>query len=315
LIARGRSGNIARQGATLSEHAIVDYTETIARQIAVEHADAPLEELRLWVRLAHQREAMVTELYDLSQIDGRLEKAPPTETGEVIRAAIASIWSHETAHAKFLESVRGINEDLVGLAELQGRLEGRVTRGAVSDGGTLARFLIAVGVSLKRAPAFAAELRRMDLRQLMAFYAELETTAKMGYERILVLRRTLGDGPGSLDFGVTFLWDVARILQEERFHEDAFRAIARWVAADGDRFLPLPARECVETLHDLCARNLSTPTVARAVDPGLAIPKGHPLDGDATWVSDGGLGELFSRFGLATPVDGQGRARAGLLPA
>jgi len=293
------------------EHVIVDYTETIARQIAADHAEAPLDELRLWVRLAHQREAMVTELYDLSQIDRRLETGPRTETGEVIRAAIASIWAHETAHAQFLSSVRGITEGLVELVELQGKLEGRVTRSAVSDQGKLARFLIAVGASLKRVPAFAAELRRMDLRQLMAFYAELETTAKMGYQRILELGRTLGDAAGTLDFGVTFQWDVARILQEERFHEDAFQTIGRWVEADGERFTSLPAQECVETFHDLCARNLGTRTIAQTVDPSLAISKGHALDGDVTWGSDGGLAQLFSRFGLPVPVDADGWMRAG----
>jgi len=295
----------------VSEQVIVDYTETIAQQIADAHAGAPLEELRIWVRLAHQREAMVTELYDLSRIDRRLEKGTPSEAGATIRAAIASIWAHETAHARFLSSVRGFTEDLAALAELQGKLEGRVTRGAVSDEGRLARFLIAVGASLKRVPAFAADLGRMNLRQLMAFYGELETTAKMGYQRILELGRRLGDAPGSLDFGVTFLWDVARILQEECFHEDAFRAMGRWVDAAGEGFMPLPGRECVETFHDLCARDLGTPAIARAVDPALAIPKGHPLDGDTTWVSDGGLGDLFTRFNLPVPVDAQARARAG----
>ena len=61
-----------------------------------------------------------------------------------------------------------------GLVEMQGKLEGMVTRSAVA-GGQLARMLIAVGDSLGRVPEFALDLRRMNLRELLEFHAELET--------------------------------------------------------------------------------------------------------------------------------------------
>jgi hypothetical protein len=284
----------------LAEQAIVAYTESVASEIARTYAGAPFDELRVWVRIAHQREAMVTQLYEVSEIEGRLGALNDGGAGSVARDVISSIWAHEESHTRFLGTLRSLSDSLSGIVELQGRLEGRITRSAAA-GGVLARMLIAIGASLKSVPDFASELRCMNLGELVQFHGELETTALMGYRRILELQRALGADEGAAhEFGYTFPYDVARILCEERFHEDTFHAMARWVAPDGMSFAAIPGIECAKILHDLCERNLCVRTVQQTLAPSTAISKGG--EEPTPWVSDGGLGQLFSRYDLPVPL-------------
>jgi hypothetical protein len=143
----------------------------------------------------------------------------------------------------------------------------------------------------------------MNLRELVQFHAELETTARMGYQRILELTRLLDAQTKAAAqdvLGLTFDLDIAKIRCEENFHEDAFREMARWVAEDGESFRARPRSECAHILHDLCERNLSVPALRRILSPSTVIPKGEELG--APWVSDGGLGELFASCALPVPV-------------
>jgi len=299
----------------VAELAILQYTETVAREIARTYARAPFDELRAWMRIAHQREAMVTKLYELSQIDARLGRVEHGDAAAVVRAAVSSIWAHEESHTRFLGRVRSLSESLPGIAELQGRLEGLVTGSAVS-GGLLARGLIAIGASLGEVPDFARSLREMNLLELMHFHGELETTAALGYERMLELTRLLDPQTKERTqdtFGLTFDLDVAKIRCEEGFHKDAFREMARWIAPDGASFGLLPRPECARILHDLCERNLSIEAVRQAVSPSAVVAKGDG-SGEVVWVSDGGLGELFAAYALKVPVlsadDATARLRA-----
>lgn len=52
---------------------IVEYTEQVAAQITAECAGDHACELRVWISVAQQREAMVSELYKLSHIEPRLQ--------------------------------------------------------------------------------------------------------------------------------------------------------------------------------------------------------------------------------------------------
>ena len=286
----------------MAELGIIRYAETVASELGRTYARAPFDELRAWLRIAHLREAMVTELYDRSQLDARLARLDRRGAAPVVRTAVSSIWAHEESHTRFLGALRSLSDSLAGVSALQGRLEGLVTRGAVS-GGLLARALIAVGVSLDRVPEFASELQHLNLRDLLQFYGELEATACMGYQRILDLTRQLeaaADDRVEGALGLTFDLDVAKIRCEENFHRDAFGEIGRWVADDGVSFLSLAHSECAHRLHDLCERNLSIEAVRRTVMPSGAIPKGaDPSEG---WASDGGLGALFAQYDLPVPV-------------
>ncbi len=295
-------------------NSIIAYTEQVAGEIASRHADDPVAELEIWLKLAHQREAMVTQLYELSELDRRLTGEHACAVRGLIRSVVLSIWAHESSHTRQLATLRGSSKAGAALAELQGSMEGWVTRQA-TQGSSLARLLIAIGASLGQAPDFARELRQLSLLELMAFHAELETTARMGYQRILQLLSNLdgarldgarldGCPPDVVaEYGLTFRYDMARILCEENFHEAAFQEMMRWLQDEG-RASALSAPACAQALHQLCAQHLSVGAlrgVTAAELPGLeahlpADTLGHE------WVSDGGLGSVFQSAGLPVPL-------------
>jgi hypothetical protein len=290
-------------------NSIIAYTEQVAGEIASRYAEDPVAELELWLKLAHQREAMVTQLYELSELDRRLTGEHASALRGLVRSVVLSIWAHESSHTRHLATLRGAAGAGAALAELQGSLEGWVTRQA-TQGSSLARLLIAIGASLGQAPDFARELRQLSLLELMAFHAELETTARMGYQRILQILARLAEeqrrgtrASAAAEYGLTLRYDMARILCEENFHEAAFQEMSRWLEDESlERELSVPA--CTRALHRLCAEHLSLGAmrgVAATESPGL---EAH-VPGDAhsrEWVSDGGLGAVFQRAGLPVPV-------------
>jgi hypothetical protein len=286
----------------MQEQSIVRYTEQVAGEIASRYASNPAAELDLWLRLAHQREAMVTQLYESSRIEARLKNEATGEIGGLIRSVVLSIWAHETSHTEFLASLRDAAGSNTALVELQGHAEGWVTERATS-GNAFAKLLIAVGSALGRVPEFARELSHMGLLELLDFNAELEATALMGYQRILqIAARFAASGESVGKFGFTFQYDVARIAGEERFHGAAFVEMASWLRVSGGS--SLTAQSCTQALHRLCAENLSVAAVRRmAADehPGLEahVPAGAA---GADWVSSGGLASVFEAAGLAVPV-------------
>jgi hypothetical protein len=287
----------------MQEHSIIQYTERVAGEIASRHAGEPVAELELWLSLAHQREAMVTQLYESAGIAARLKDGPDSGVHGVIRSVVLGIWHHEESHTRFLSSLRAAAGARPALAELQGVIEGWVTRSALG-GSALARALIAAGIGLGRAPDFARELRRMNLLEFIRFSAELETTARMGYQRILQVSSQI-DNPQATadDYGFTFQYDVARIECEEAFHEATFHELASWIDTKGEVTPGLSPERCTRTLHRLCARNLSVGAVRRvAAAENARLEIYAPGASNDDWLSEGGLGSLFRRAGLAVPV-------------
>jgi len=285
----------------LREGSIIEYTEEVAGEIAYQHADDPVGELTLWLRLAHQREAMVTQLYELAGFEARLAAEPPGSVGGVIASVVRGIWAHERSHTEFLASIRDGGDSWRALAELQGLVEGWVVKRAL-HGSAGGRLLIAVGASIGKVPAFARDLNQMSLLELLSFSAELETTARMGYQRILQIASRLTDRKAAAEaFGFTFQYDVARIEREETFHEQSFFEMKRWLGEGGAVSAAPSAESCVAALHRLCAQNLSAGAVRRAAGtlPGLEV---HLPADERVWVSDGGLGAVFSAAGLPVPL-------------
>lgn len=287
----------------MEPQSIVRYTEEVAGEVASRLGHDPWGELAWWMKTAHQREAMVSEMYELSGFEDRLP-ADDTGAASVIRSAVLSIWAHEQSHTRYLSTLRSERDGITtGTVELQGTLEGWVTRGA-SSGSILARLLIAVGAALGQAPEFSRELREMSLERLLRFYAELETTARMGYARMLQLVTRLGDDPEALAaLGPTFRFDVARIFCEESFHEAAFLEMASWVEPDGSIAPGRSPEECVRALHELCERNLTMAALRTSVSQiGPRLESSDPGTPGSAWASDGGMGGLFTRYGLDVRV-------------
>jgi hypothetical protein len=287
------------------EGSIIEYTEQVAGEIASRHAEDPVAELELWLRLAHQREAMVTQLYEMAGFEARL--APESAIHRLIGSVVRGIWAHERSHTEFLSALRETRETWRALAELQGLVEGWVVKRAM-HGAAGGRWLIVVGASLGKVPDFARELRQMGLLELLGFSAELETTARLGYQRILQIAARLGGRDATAGtYGFSFQYDVARIEREETFHEGVFLEMQDWLRADGAAREALSSESCAAALHRLCAVNLSAGAVRRAAaEAQIEIDLPLPADDDV-WVSDGGLGGVFTAAGLPMPLGGARR--------
>jgi hypothetical protein len=287
----------------MRQQSIIHYTEQVAGEIAARYAEDPATELDVWVRLAHQREAMVCQVYQLAAIEERLREEPQTGIDGLIRSALVSIAAHEEKHTRFLSSVRQAAGSAAALAEVQGCIEGWITRQAAS-GDRLARMAIAIAAALTSLPDFARDLKGMDLRELLAFSTELETTARMGYQRILQLAsRVEAEAAGASGFGLTFRHDVVYIGQEERFHEAALLEMSNWLRDADDPAAARSVQSCARALHRLCDEHLSAGAVRGAASetPGLeaCVPR---QVADDEWVSAGGLESWFDAAGLAVPL-------------
>jgi hypothetical protein len=81
-----------------------------------------------------------------------------------------------------------------------------------------------------------------------------------------------------------------------------FFEMQHWLHADGSVRDALGRASCIAALHRLCAENLSAGAVRRAAaEEHAAIEAFIPAD-DAAWVSDGGLGAIFTTAGLPVPL-------------
>jgi len=273
---------------------IVAFTERVARELAASCAGDPVAELRLWIRIAQTREAMVCQLYGLDAIDKRVGPCLRRSVPEVARLAIRNIWVHEESHARYLAALqRSWDIETVMLNEIYGRLQGFVTD-AATRGNVLARLAIAVGVALQQAPDFVNELERMTLRDFCSFVGELENTAILGYRRMLELATTMPiDLATSAGLPYSFRTDVARICAEESFHAGAFEIISGWLAPNGETFLDLSANACVLRLHRAVDSLLGSSS-KRSRDPHAT----REPDPEVVWISDGGMAQLFADYGL-----------------
>jgi len=282
------------------EGSIIEYTEEVTGEIASRYGGDPAGELALWLRLAHQREAMVTQLYELAGFEARLSGEGSIQ--RLIASVVRGIWAHERSHTEFLASIREGADAWQALAELQGLVEGWVVKRAM-HGAAGGRLLVAVGASLGKVPGFARDLGQMSLLELLGFSAELETTARLGYQRILQIASAIADREAAAHaFGFTFQYDVARIEREETFHEGVFYEMKGWVGADGSASRAPSTEDCLARLHRLCAENLSAGAVRRAATEGRAAIEAFIPSDDAAWVSDGGLGAVFTSAGLPVPL-------------
>lgn len=75
---------------TMDLSLILEHTHLVARELRAACAERPLEELTTWLRLAHQRESMVSELYDVAQIERRLASQSGRGRARVVRSAV--LW-------------------------------------------------------------------------------------------------------------------------------------------------------------------------------------------------------------------------------
>ena len=292
----------------MHQGSIIRHTEHVAKELKRRFKGNPGLELSAWLRVAHQREAMVTRIYGLPELRQRLPEEAEGGAAGIAAKAIKRIWAQETSHTAFLGAVRLASGDPTPqLEEIQGKFEGDVTRAGAS-GNPFARLVIAVGAFLDIVPDFAKEIDAMSLLEFFQFCGELEATARQGYERMIELSK-LPATKGADDSPVFELtYEFTKILLEERYHASVFDCVALWLESDGRSFRSLPQKDCVAALHALASEHLDL-AVAKPILASRPGSRGHIAQISSRahnktdrWISDGGLDSLFAEFGLGAPV-------------
>jgi hypothetical protein len=272
------------------------FTDQAAKELATACAQRPDREIRAWLSIAQQREAMVTKLYDIGAIERRLGESVPGTLADLVRKAIGNLWVHEESHTRYISALKQ-DAALSGsvIETVRGRMEGLII-----DSGTRGRLLgrlgIALGIATGMAPEFLREIDQMSLREFCAFCSELEQTARRGYERIIELIAVIRASDDIDPYAMSLHADITRILAEEHYHSAVFATISEWIDSDGNTLRELDTKACVRQLYDLCDRLLDAGPVQHRGE-GTAAP-----DPAGVWVSDGGMGPLFLEYGMEVRV-------------
>jgi len=246
---------------------IRQFTAEIAAAVAAEHALDPMGELLVWLHMALRREASVGEIYGVTNLARRLEKVrAPRRIVGFLRMTISNIWAQEKSHAAYLEAVlsavvrpprlwRRLGARLDGV---MGAMEGQVLSGRTSPSNlqrAKAALMLAVGRRVQSVPEFVSSLSALSFREFCLLNAELEITAVHGYQRMLTLLQEVEKESG-FRFDTTLVVDVRRMVCDERFHNEAFVAMAEWFGQPaGDALRPgISLAACAERLAEIRAR-------------------------------------------------------------
>jgi hypothetical protein len=214
---------------------IRQFTAEVAGIVAAEHERDPMGEVQVWLHMALRREASVGEMYGISNLARRLEQLrAPRSVVALLRTTISNIWAQEKAHAAYLDAMLSAVADPSGrwprlgarLDVFMGAMEGQVLSGRTSPSNlqrAKAALMLAVGRRVQGVPEFVSTLSTLSFREFCQLNAALEITAVHGYERMLFLLRSAEHPPDT-----TLGLDVERMVRDERFHNEAFVAMAEW---------------------------------------------------------------------------------------
>lgn len=245
---------------------IQHFTEKVAAVVAARYVGDPAGELLVWLKTALRRESSVGELYGQSSLEMRLDELrAPAEVVRVVGTMIGNVWAQEKGHAAYIDGVLvavAREPSLVAWASarvegLMGAIEGWVMHGQTAPSRTArakARLLLAIGQRVQHVPEFVSSLSTMSFREYCLLNADLESTAIMGYERMLALLAKLPeDGLGS---ATTLATDLAKLAADERFHYDLFRALGEWFDTPGGNTVrdDVTVRGCRDRLAAIRAR-------------------------------------------------------------
>jgi hypothetical protein len=226
---------------------IVDFANEAADALASEFVDDPEAELFAWLRIAQQREAMVSEAYAPGLVDEHLAALQrDQQLGEkivnVLRAAIGSVWAQETSHNRYLASIIRVvdpptsflDEVTERVLQIQGRLEGSTVAGLSSPRWmrrAIARIALTVGSLIVDVPEFGAKIKSLRFSAFCLLNAALEETAGNGYKRILHLIERVAQNRFDVRVSTVAL-DTGRTLSDERYHLRLFELLADWSGGD-----------------------------------------------------------------------------------
>ncbi len=284
---------------------ILKHTEGIATELRQRFDGDPKGELDCWVATAHQREAMVVQIYDALKLERRIpdQKGPEGEAVKLVRDTIGSVWAQETSHATLMDSLRKLDDPRWTTEGAQGSIEGLMTSWATSGGllGTIARAAIGTTRVFNAAPPFTAHLEAESLLGFFQLSAELELTAGNGYRRIIELLEMLDTAGKGSGYGVIPEYEFATTLAEEHFHQAVFQAMQGWLKNDRE-IDALDVNAAAGQIDALAHEHLGVRNVRRlraSTDPSTL----EFLESQSSaLVSDGGVGDVLMRYGIDLQV-------------
>jgi hypothetical protein len=225
----------------------VDLAKEAAGHLEETYANEPELEFLAWLRIALQREAMVSQAYDATFVDSHLEvwshdRGIPPDVIAVIRRALMGVWAQETAHQAYFAAVLGeVNppKTLIGrievqIEEMRGKLEGKILGSLISKDvlrRRMAQLAIVMGTHIEAVPEYVQSLRQKKFSEFCHINADLEHTAVLGYRRMLTLAERIRDTAIIAETAV--LEDVKRTKNDERYHEGLFRELSDWPPGHG----------------------------------------------------------------------------------
>jgi hypothetical protein len=258
----------------------IEIAADAAEELEEKSDGKPETEFIAWMRIALQREAMVTVMYQDKRVKAQLdawakEKKVPASVVDVILRALVAVWAQESGHQayfqamlkaidppkKFMERIDQM------LLDIRGRVEGTVVAGLVSQDRIRrlsAQVAIIIGKTTTEVPKYVEALHKTNFSEYCSINADLEHTAVAGYDRMIALARQLPDADFVTDTPVLF--DLIGTCKDETYHEELFRTLAGWPpdpppAGTGPSHSPFaPATAPTETMTVADAREI----IARA---------------------------------------------------
>jgi hypothetical protein len=278
-------------------------------------ASSPEMELLAWLRIAVQREAMVSTLYKPSNVSAQLDtwareiSVPSEVVGEII-TAINGVWSQENAHEHFFKAVLfGIYRQDTLSTELQTELEGaygswqgKMLAALLTQRSLrrhFAQIAVTVGSYLTDVPEYVRQLEKARFPQICTINADLESTAVSGYRRMRELIEALKDRPEVANTALDV--DIDKITFDEQYHESLFRSLATWP--------PRPPRDSAKPSGAPPGTSAAIPVATTTELRGLVAAakqhayrtltgasREHPIDVDVEAVQNDGLVTYLQQF-------------------
>jgi len=269
-----------------------------AAGLAKEYDGQPEMEFLAWLRIALEREAMVSAAYSSTFVDGQLARwqhdlGVPRDIVSAVRTAIESVWAQETAHQQLFKAVLFSvyrERTLLGrlrneLKRAMGYIDGSILAGLTSPNPVIrhfARIVTQVGRYLADVPEYVQRLRDTRFPQFCLINADLESTAVSGYERMLELATSLRDA-NQIAY-TTLIQDITRTSHDERYHEALFRSLADWPppapGSAGPTGVPPRTGASLPTETLTALRTLIETAQARAYGATDRALGEHPMDVD-----------------------------------
>ena len=257
---------------------VVEEFEQQLAELRVRYEGRPQDELtHLWL-LALEREQLVTVAYRKDIIDSRLSRMPiDDEVRRIVARAIRWAWRDEQMHALWIRGALLRHGDRLDRlqawrTQLEGTVAGWTSSRQAHFGWTeaplrrvVAEILEVAGVATGRVPPAVREhLQFQTFAAFCSFNVTAETTAAMGWRRMVELARE-----PEVEVDDEDVQAYRRMAADEDRHARVFQLFAR-AFDDGDRLL-LPKDELTTALGAIGQRFLASPSPS---DPAWANPLG-----------------------------------------